>query len=347
MMKRLALLACGFAAAGSAGFAQTTDDLMFIHHSCGSNWLYSGLEDALIDKDYIDDRTDITYGTTMSPDAGRPASLGGTPGNNTDMNHWILWFNDYFEGVKAHQCADGYNRIIMFKSCYPTSNIYNDGTEPGDPFDGNHTLTNYKAVYRHPDGPGNTYTNGGYEYKALEDVFAEHPEVLFVPVTAPPRHYAPSDASTDEQAHRARLFNDWLKGEWLDSYNARNPGLNNVAVFDWFNVLAYPDDHAEHPNRLTEAYGGTSGDSHPNNLANQDSTVIYATGDGNFIDAAWDAYIGACPPDINGDGAVDSQDFITFLNLFVAGDPAADFNGDGQVNSQDFTAFLNAFVTGC
>ena len=56
---------------------------------------------------------------------------------------------------------------------------------------------------------------------------------------------------------------------------------------------------------------------------------------------------GDCPPDFNGDTVVNSQDFIAFLNAFVAGDPSADFNGDGIVNSQDFIAFLNAFVIGC
>lgn len=275
--------------------ADTIDDLVFLHHSCGSNWLSAGLHSALLAKEYIDERNDITYGTTMSPDAGRPASLGGTPGNNTNMNHWILWFNDYLESVKGHDCADGYNRVIMFKSCYPISNISSDGTEPGDPFSGSQTLTNYKAVYQHPDGPGNTYTNDSHTYKPLEDVFAENPDVLFIPVTAPPRHYAPSDATNDAEAHRARLFNNWLKNEWLASYAAANPGLNNVAVFDWFGFLAYADDHAEHPNRLKAEYGGESGNSHPNNAANVASTEVFATTPDNFIDAAWNSFSGGNP----------------------------------------------------
>jgi hypothetical protein len=54
-----------------------------------------------------------------------------------------------------------------------------------------------------------------------------------------------------------------------------------------------------------------------------------------------------CRADFNGDGVVNSQDFVAFLNAFSTSDPSADFNGDGVVNSQDFVAFLNAFVTGC
>jgi hypothetical protein len=54
-----------------------------------------------------------------------------------------------------------------------------------------------------------------------------------------------------------------------------------------------------------------------------------------------------CPPDVNGDGVVNSQDVVLFLNLFVAQDPGADYNRDGVINSQDFVGFLNAFVAGC
>jgi len=267
------------------------DDLVFIHHSCGNNWLNAGLHNALLNKDYIDERNDIYYNTDVSPDSGRPDSLAPEPGDKTNMNHWILWFNDYLEGVKNHGCSDGYNKIIMFKSCYPISNIVGTGTEPGDPFSATYpsgqTIVNYKAVYRHPSGPGNTYSNGGYTYYPLEDVFAANPNILFMPVTAPPRHYT---GSTDDEAHRARMFNNWLKNDWLDDYNNNNLGVNNVAVYDWFDFLAYPDDHASHPNRLKGEYGGGSGNSHPNTQANQDSTDDFATDSTNFINTAWDAF---------------------------------------------------------
>ena len=52
-----------------------------------------------------------------------------------------------------------------------------------------------------------------------------------------------------------------------------------------------------------------------------------------------------CAPDWNGDTTLNSQDFIAFLNDFVAGN--ADYNGDTTTNSQDFIAFLNDFVAGC
>jgi hypothetical protein len=203
------------------------------------------------------------------------------------MNHWICWFNDYMQVVRTNGCADGFNQVIMFKSCYPISNIGSDGTEPGDPFSGSKTLANYKAVYRHPAGIEGCYTNDGYEYKALECVFTNHPDILFIPVTAPPRHYG---ATTDAEASRARTFNNWLKHTWFTNYQARNPNLNNVAVFDWFDVLANPADHSTQPNRLQSAYGGTSGDSHPNSTGNAASTVAFAGSGTNFLDDAWDLF---------------------------------------------------------
>jgi hypothetical protein len=299
---------------GNGSRAAAREGLVFIHHSVGNNWLNSGLHDALLAKDYIGQRNDITYGANVAPDAGRPASLKSPAGDYTDMSHWILWFNDYLGSVKSHETPYGVakiisrlsdyvgiaktsggasvNRIIVFKSCYPNSDVGSDGTEPGDPFDSSATLTNYQAVYRHPDGPGHTYTHDGNTYKPLEDVFAENPDVLFIAITAPPLHYAPADATNDGNAHRARAFNNWLQNEWLVSYRAAHPGLNNVVVFDLFNALAYSDDHPTHPNRLKAEYGGESGDSHPNDGANAYLTQIFAANPDNFIDGAWGVFSG-------------------------------------------------------
>jgi len=54
-----------------------------------------------------------------------------------------------------------------------------------------------------------------------------------------------------------------------------------------------------------------------------------------------------CAADFNGDGAVNTQDVLAFLNAWSAGDPSADINGDGLVNTQDVLAFLNLWSAGC
>ncbi len=274
---------------GSPAARQGTNGLLFLHHSCGMNWLNQGLLDALRAKPYVEAFSDVDYKVSVAPDAGRPASLGEPAGDRTDMNHWILWFNDYLGSLRTFRRGGGEitNRIILFKSCYPMSQVTGEGSEPGDPFSPEKTLANYRAVFRHPDGPGRTYEREGVSYRPLEEVFAGNPDVLFVVITAPPLS---NERNDDASAHRARVFVNWLKGEWLDDYNRRNPGLANVAVFDWFDILANPDDAAEFPNRLKRDYGGATSDSHPTAVANRRSTEIFASGPDAFLDRAWAAF---------------------------------------------------------
>jgi hypothetical protein len=54
-----------------------------------------------------------------------------------------------------------------------------------------------------------------------------------------------------------------------------------------------------------------------------------------------------CVADFNGDGAVNTQDVLAFLNAWNAGDPSADINGDGTINTQDVLAYLNLWNIGC
>lgn len=54
-----------------------------------------------------------------------------------------------------------------------------------------------------------------------------------------------------------------------------------------------------------------------------------------------------CPGDFNGDGTVDTQDVIAFLNAWVSDDAAADCNGDGGINTLDVLCFLTAWAGGC
>lgn len=274
------------------GTGATATDLVFIHHSVGNNWLGDSLHAALLAKSYITEVNEITYGSDAVPDTNRPDSLGSVPGDSTDMHDWVHWFNDYLGGILVHDQdakADPVNRIVMFKSCYPNSKILGADTEPGDPFSTDQTMANYRAVYRHASVPGSIYQNGGQAYWALEDVFEAHPNTLFIPVTAPPLSYGPPDRTNDDQGHRAREFNNWLKNDWLPSYRTRT-GLDNVAVFDLFDVLAYPDNDATYPNRLRAEYHEAVADSHPNSTGNAAATQLFATGAGNFLDQAWTAF---------------------------------------------------------
>jgi hypothetical protein len=54
-----------------------------------------------------------------------------------------------------------------------------------------------------------------------------------------------------------------------------------------------------------------------------------------------------CAVDLNGDGVVNTQDFVRFLNAWAARDPLADWDGNGEIDTRDFVAYLNAWVAGC
>ncbi|MFG0259036.1 MAG: GC-type dockerin domain-anchored protein, partial [Phycisphaerales bacterium JB041] len=87
-----------------------------------------------------------------------------------------------------------------------------------------------------------------------------------------------------------------------------------------------------------------------------DVVVRFSAVDGGSdsrVEGGIDAFIldevdcGGCVADFNGDGSVNTQDVLSFLNAWNAGEGSADINGDGTVNTQDVLAFLNLWNTGC
>ena len=254
--------------------AEDRAHLVFLHHSCGSNWLADrssekpnggGLRStleangfAVHDANYTDD----VPGIEGHPDEGRHPI-----GDHTNVNDWTHWFTYHLDGVRAWQCEDGHvNEIIMFKTCFPGSNITAAGEAPGDPKDREKTLANYKAVYNE-----------------LAGIFAKQPQTLFVPVTAPPLNPT-GKGYVRENAARARAFNNWLAGDWLQGCRSSS-GLNNVAVFDFFDVLTNPDDHPDEPNGLQADFRKDE-NSHPTDAGNRIATEKFIP----FVKAALAAF---------------------------------------------------------
>jgi hypothetical protein len=272
---------------GDGSGTPTSTGLVFIHHSVGEDWLNNGLETALQAKSYIGTTREITYGTEVPPDQGRPDTLGSPAGDATDIGHWIYWFNDYMRSVRSF---GGTNGIVMIKPCFPNSAITSAGTPPGNAFSGDANLADFQAVFRNPAGRGIIYTHDAYAYAALADAFADQPTTLFVICTPPPLH---PDSTNAADAARARQFATWLATTWLNQYNADHPTIHNVAVFDLFDVLANPDDGSATANMLRADYIPEPGNSHPNATANAAMTAAFATGSGNVLDAAWAAFAGS------------------------------------------------------
>ncbi len=226
----LMLAVCLTAAAGQPAPARQADDpnppeqvvrLVFIHHSTGENWLADGYGDlgrTLGENNYF--VSDTNYG--WGPNA---------VGDRTDIPDWMEWFHSgdtpvYMEALfresgqnssytRSLSDPGGENQIIMFKSCFPNSDLEGN---PNDP-------------------PGSyadmTVSGAKYVYNQILAYFASRPDKLFIVITSPPL----SDAT---HAANARAFTGWLVNDWLRENNYQ---LNNVAVFDFYNVLTGPEAH--------------------------------------------------------------------------------------------------------
>jgi len=222
--------------------------LIFIHHSTGENWLTDGYGDlggTLGRNNYFVSDTNYGWG---------PDSIG----DRTDIPNWTEWFTGagaptymdaLFSETEQHSSytralsdPGGENEIIMFKSCFPNSAL--EGS-PNDP------PGSYEEL---------SVSGAKYVYNTILQYFATRPDKLFIVVTAPP-------LSDGTYAGNARAFNQWLVNDWL---RENNYTLNNVAVFDFYNILTDPGAHHRVNNGQIEHVTGTrntlyypSGDDHP------------------------------------------------------------------------------------
>ncbi len=281
----------------------TTVKLIFIHHSTGGNWLadpnndqsYGGLGIALRDNNYFVSATNYGWGPTW-PDQGQPI------GSFTDIIHWPVWFTGQYSSTilaalytennrnicnpssPSDDCfgdwsrlstnPGGENEIIMFKSCFPNSDLYGNPNDPplAEP-DDSFTVANAKAVYI-----------------KLLTYFASRQDKLFIVITAPPLQ---ESETAPERAANARAFNNWLVNDWLDGYPH-----SNVAVFDYYNVLtsnggdantndigAETGNHhrwrngaVQHIQTVANNYAAyPSGDSHPTTAGHQKATAEFVS----------------------------------------------------------------------
>ena len=209
--------------------------LVFIHHSTGENWLIDSngrLGIALRNNRYFVSDTNYGWGPA-DVDVGYDRI-----GDHTDIGHWYNWFcgphcASYLSALyKAggRNCSysrlgknpGGENKIILFKSCFPNSNLRG---KPGDPPSaGENPLRGGDS-----SSPYMTVANAKGIYKDLLKYFAAHNDKLFVVITAPPLS---ARETSPAAANNARALNRWLVTGWLSGYPHKN-----VAVFDFYNVL--------------------------------------------------------------------------------------------------------------
>lgn len=68
---------------------------------------------------------------------------------------------------------------------------------------------------------------------------------------------------------------------------------------------------------------------------------------GNSSVNRYTVFVDLCPADINDDGTIDFFDYLDFVDLYSANDPAADFNGDTVIDFFDYLDFVDAISAGC
>ena len=208
--------------------------LIFIHHSTGENWLSDDngrLGIALRDNNYF--VSDTNYG--WGPD---DLDVGSeTIGDHTDIGNWYNWFrgphsstylsalyaesgqNSYYARLEENQNPGGENEIIMFKSCFPNSNLQ------GDPNDAVPSIDNNPLRGQDSSSEYHTVANAKGIYIDLLEYFSTRQDKLFIVITAPP-------LTDPSNAANARAFNQFLVNDWLTNYPYKN-----VYVFDFYNVL--------------------------------------------------------------------------------------------------------------
>ncbi len=283
----------------SANGPATKTDLLFIHHSCGGQWL----ADVGGGPDGDGQREKCIY--AHHPNGGElrahleaqnyvvhEASYGSEVGDQTDMFDWLPKFRDHMDKVLTVDEDDRYlppgrsNKVVMFKSCFTNSDFVGMGAPPGD-----------------PRGPALTVANAEATMKAVLAELAKHPDVLFVYVTAPPLAPNPpvpawralarvvkhallktGHLPPDESGALARTFDDWMKSPdgWLKGY-----ARTNVVVFDYFDVLT------GNGKQNVLAYPSAPGDSHPASTGNEQATAAFVP----FVNRAWHRFAA-------GDGAL-------------------------------------------
>jgi hypothetical protein len=208
-------------------------NVIFLHHSTGRALIQEGgVRERLTAAGFQFWDHDYNWEGLSRPDGTLAGYSYSIPGDNTDPDglarlfaqRVYAWPLNAFSGLLQHE-------VIIFKSCFPVSNIESD-----------EQLAEDKGYYRQ-----------------IRAVIDKHPEHFFILLTQPPLNPA---ETTPEAAARARALADWLASpEFL-------AGHPNLAVFNFFDLLAESDPQAPDYNMLRAAYRhGT--DSHPNTAANE------------------------------------------------------------------------------
>lgn len=207
----------------------TTVKLVFIHQSTGANWLHRNFGGMIYEMNnnhyYVSDAHRNTagdpYDIATRTDIGDWYEWFAGP-NSEEITDWLYDLDNTRYNTIPNPDNDLENEIIMFKSCFPNSNIWGN---PDDPHNDDPAPPRGFA----PNSPDHNVANIKRIYVDALEYFETRQDKLFIVITAPPLLM---DDTDETRATNARAINNWLVYEWLDDYP-----YHNVAVFDFFGVL--------------------------------------------------------------------------------------------------------------
>ena len=212
---------------------------IFLHHSTGANiWGPNGSTS--------DVPTEINNFNTTNGFTGSDAFNITESWYPNGDNEWYTWDRIFqndpsFDDIQSI-LAD--NKIVIIKSCFPSSNIYDWGTSADTLSPDNKTVYNYK-----------------WHWRNIINAMKNLPHNFFAIWTNAP---LVPNATNETEAHLSDLFCKWAKdtlAAGLDEIIGEFP--KNIYVFDFFHKLA--DENGF----LQLQWAASEDDSHPNAAATE------------------------------------------------------------------------------
>jgi len=225
--------------------------IIFLHHSTGNN-IWKGGVPQWVEKYNAEHGTDYRITERNFP-SGDPYKWKNYP-----FDYWNIWVKHagnepYMEEPTLEILTRQYD-VIIFKHCYPVSNILEDTGSP-DINSEDKRIENYVL-----------------QYEALKTKLRSYPEKKFIVWTGAA---LVEKNTSEENARRARKFFDWVKSEWDE------PG-DNIYVWDLFDL------ETEGGLYLKNEYAAAPDNSHPNETFAQKVAPLFARRIVDVIEARGD-----------------------------------------------------------
>lgn len=231
----------------SLTFKDPDANIIFLHHSTGNN-VWNGGSDPkpprvvqLMKK--VNEEKGKKYAITeQSFPKSEPYGW-----NNYPFDYYNIWVKhggaqEYKKEPTLENLTKNYD-VIIFKHCFPVSNIMEDTGKPNIDSDAKR-LENYKL-----------------QYNALKGKMKSFPNTKFIIWTSAALTKA---ATTEENAGRSRQFVNWVKEEWDEDGD-------NIFIFDFWQI------ETEGGLFLKDDYAKSEKDSHPNGELSKKASELFVS----------------------------------------------------------------------